>query len=93
MKKKKPSVKKTAKKKKSKTTKKPKRGKPTAKGKARKGATPTQAAVTAAVALADDPVGACSWTDASGQNHCKITTQSLCKNIPGSTFDAGKQCV
>ncbi len=93
MKKKNSSVKKATKKKKSKNTKKPRRGKPTAKGKARKGTTPTRATVAAVVAPADDPIGACSWTDASGQNHCKITTQSLCKNIPGSTFDAGKQCV
>ena len=50
-------------------------------------------ALPVAVAAADDPVGACSWVDASGQNHCKVTTQSLCKNIPGSTFDAGKQCI
>ncbi len=90
---KKPSAKKAAKKKKSKSNKKPRRRKAVARGKARKGAAPARAAVRAAIALADDPIGACSWTDASGQNHCKITTQSLCKNIPGSTFDAGKQCI
>ncbi len=90
---KKPSAKKAAKKKKSKSNKKPRRRKAVARGKARKGAALARAAVRAAIALADDPIGACSWTDASGQNHCKITTQSLCKNIPGSTFDAGKQCI
>jgi hypothetical protein len=91
MKKKKPYAKKPVNKKKSKSAKKPSRAKASAKGKALKGAAP--ATMTAAVALADDPIGACSWTDASGQNHCKVTTQSLCKNIPGSTFDAGKQCI
>jgi hypothetical protein len=39
-----------------------------------------------------DPVGACFWVDTIGQNHCEVTTQTLCKQRPGSTFRANKQC-
>jgi hypothetical protein len=65
-----------------------------AKGKEKTGRVSAVAAtaLTAAVAPADDPIGACYWVDASGQNHCKITKQSLCKNNPGSSFYPGKQC-
>jgi len=49
-------------------------------------------ALTAAVVPADEPIGACYWVDGSGQNRCKIMTQSLCKTNPGSTFYPGKQC-
>jgi hypothetical protein len=39
-----------------------------------------------------DPIGACYWVDASGQNRCKVTTQSECDNITGSTFRPNKKC-
>jgi hypothetical protein len=42
--------------------------------------------------LVDNPVGACYWVDTFGQNHCKMTTQSACKGVPGSMFRANKQC-
>jgi hypothetical protein len=43
-------------------------------------------------AIADDPLGACYWVDTTGANHCKVTTQSACKAIPGSLFRPNKQC-
>jgi hypothetical protein len=92
MKKKKPKAKKKAKIRGS--GKKASRKSATAKGKEKTGPVSAVAAtdLTAAVAPADDPIGACYWVDASGQNHCKVTTQSLCKNNPGSSFYPGKQC-
>jgi uncharacterized membrane protein len=41
---------------------------------------------------AEDPVGACYWVDDSGQNRCKVTTQSDCQDITGSTFRPNKKC-
>jgi uncharacterized membrane protein len=39
-----------------------------------------------------EPIGACYWVDASGQNRCKVTTQSECEGISGSTFRPNKRC-
>jgi hypothetical protein len=39
-----------------------------------------------------DPIGACYWVDNTGQNHCTVTTKSLCQKQPNSTFRQNKQC-
>jgi hypothetical protein len=40
----------------------------------------------------NDPLGACSYVDNSGQNVCEVTTQSQCTAIAGSKFIAGGRC-
>ena len=53
---------------------------------------PLKASGPVAEVVTDDPVGACYWADTTGQNHCEVTTQTLCKQRPNSTFRANKQC-
>lgn len=45
-------------------------------------------------ALADigEPVGACFFVDDTGQNQCKLTTQTQCSKLPNSQFFPNKQC-
>jgi uncharacterized membrane protein len=49
-------------------------------------------ALNEAAEPSDDPIGACYWVDTSGQNRCKVTTQSECEGISGSTFRPNKRC-
>jgi len=40
----------------------------------------------------EDPVGACFYIDAEGQNRCLVTTESMCRQMPNSEFHPGKNC-
>lgn len=39
-----------------------------------------------------DPVGACFYIDAEGQNRCLVTTESMCRQMQNSEFHPGKNC-
>jgi len=39
-----------------------------------------------------EPIGACYYVDAEGQNRCIVTTLGMCKKIPNSEFHPGKNC-
>jgi hypothetical protein len=53
---------------------------------------PAAATLGETAGAAEEAIGACYWVDASGQNRCKVTTQSECDNITGSTFRPNKKC-